>query len=64
MTVPRRIYDVTISCDGGWWLVHVPAIDGLTQASHLGDVEQMARELVAITLDVPLDSFDVNVEVQ
>jgi hypothetical protein len=34
----------------------------LTQARRLGEAEQIARSLIAVTLDVPDDSFDVTGE--
>ncbi|RXR26816.1 HicB family toxin-antitoxin system [Oerskovia turbata] len=49
--------------EGRWWMIEVPEIDGLTQARRLGDVEEMARELIAVTLDVPLDDVAVAVAV-
>lgn len=49
--------------EGRWWMIEVPEIDGLTQARRLGDVEDMARELIAVTLDVPLDDVEVEVTV-
>jgi hypothetical protein len=47
-------YAVEVSRDARWWTVRVPAIDGLTQARRLADVDQAARELIADTLDVPI----------
>ena len=54
-------YQVIATRDGRWWMISVPEIDGLTQARRLADVEQMARELIAVTLDIRLS--DVAVEV-
>lgn len=51
------------------WLIRVPGLgsypeDGLpTWARSLRDVEPMARDLIAIYLDVPADSFSVAVRV-
>ena len=42
-------------------MIRVPEIDGLTQARRLADVEQMARELIAVTLDVRLSEVSVDV---
>jgi hypothetical protein len=52
-----------------FWLVRVPGLgttkDGLpTQARTLADVEPWARDLIAVYLDVPPDSFRVKVEVE
>lgn len=52
-------YSATATWEEGWWIVTVPSVDGVTQARRLGDVESMARELVAVTLDVPLDQVEI-----
>ena len=54
-------YQVMVTRDGRWWMISVPEIDGLTQARRLADVEQMARELIAVTLDVRLSEVAVEV---
>jgi predicted RNase H-like HicB family nuclease len=54
-------YQVVITRDERWWMISVPEIDGLTQARRLADVEQMARELIAVTLDVRLSEVAVEV---
>ncbi len=56
-------YTATAAREGRWWTVTVPAVDGVTQARRLGDVEDMARELVAVTLDVPVEDVAVEVAV-
>ncbi|HEY0558965.1 MAG TPA: hypothetical protein VGD03_01695 [Frankiaceae bacterium] len=52
-------YAVEVSRDDRWWSVRVPAIDGLTQARRLADVDQAARELIADALDVPISQVAV-----
>lgn len=48
--------------DGRWWAVQVEELDGVfTQARRLDQVEFMARDAIALLLDVPPDSFDVTV---
>lgn len=54
-------YAAHVSRDGRWWMVHIPEIDGLTQARRIADVEQAARELVAVTLDVRLSEVAVDI---
>lgn len=56
-------YRANVHREGKWWLVEVPAIDGLTQARRLSEAQLMARELVAVTLGVPLSEVEVEVEV-
>lgn len=59
-----RTYEANVTLEDGWWMIHVPEIDGLTQSRRLADAGQMARELVAVTLDTPLDDIDVHVTVE
>lgn len=56
-----KTYRVIVSRDGRWWMISVPEVEGLTQARRLADVEQMARELIAVTLDVRLSEVAVDV---
>jgi len=60
-------YDVNVSRDGRWWMIEIPAIDGLTQARRVDEVEDMARSLIAVTLDlapseIELGSVSINVD--
>jgi hypothetical protein len=57
-------YTAKVTREGRWWLVAVPDIDGLTQARRIGEAELMARELIAITLDVNIDDIEVAVVVE
>lgn len=59
-----KTYEVTVTRDGKWWMVAVPAIDGLTQARRLGDAPQMARELIALEENMALDDVAVTVHVR
>jgi hypothetical protein len=56
-------YDVTVTRDGKWWMVRIPAIDGLTQARRLEEAPLMARDYIAIVLDVPIADVEVDVSV-
>ncbi|MEI2713380.1 MAG: hypothetical protein V9G04_08790 [Nocardioides sp.] len=40
-------------------MIEVPEIDGLTQARRVGEIEDQARSLIAVTLDVPLSEVAV-----
>ena len=53
------VYQVDVTRDGRWWMVSIPEIDGLTQTRRLGDAVRMAREHIAVTLDLPLSTVDV-----
>lgn len=57
----NKTYAAQVSRDGKWWMIHLPEIDGLTQARRIADVEQAARELVAVTLDVKLSEVTVDI---
>jgi glycine cleavage system aminomethyltransferase T len=52
-------YTASITRGGRWWMIHVPEVDGLTQARHLADAERMARELVAVSLGVGVDDVTI-----
>jgi len=56
-------YSVRVTRDGKWWMVAIPELDGLTQARRLAEAEDMARDYIAVTLDVPADSFSIDVEI-
>lgn len=42
-------------------MINVPAIDGITQARRYAEAEQMARELIAVTIGQPSDTINVDV---
>ena len=46
-------FDIDVTCDGGWWMVHIPELGGLTQACYPREVELMAREYIAVRLVRP-----------
>jgi hypothetical protein len=52
-------YHAKVERDGRFWLIRVPEIGRSTQARHLREVEEMARDLIAVMCDVAPDSFDV-----
>lgn len=55
-------YTARVERGDKYWLVYVPEVDRHTQARHLGEVELMARDLVAIMLEVEVDSFELVVD--
>jgi len=57
----RRHYKVEITRDGRWWMVHIPDIDGLTQARRIGEAEQMAREFIALETSTPITDVTVTI---
>lgn len=57
-----NVYRVDIERDGRWWAISVPELPGVfSQARRRGEVGRMARDAIALFLDVPLDSFDISV---
>ena len=56
-----KSYEVRVTREGRWWMIEIPELDGLTQARRLDEVEKMAREYVAVTLDVPLSQVAVSI---
>lgn len=69
-TVAVNTYTAVASPDGKYWHVLLPGLGnhperGLpTQARNLDEVEPTARDLIALWLDVPADSFAVDVQVE
>ena len=57
-------YAVSVTREGRWWMVRVPEIDQVTQARRLSEVTKAARELIAVTLDVPMSTVGVRVLVE
>lgn len=53
-------YDIEVTRDGRWWMIHVPELDLLTQARHPGEIEDMARDLIAVSTDTPIEDVSVN----
>jgi predicted RNase H-like HicB family nuclease len=60
--VEVKTYTATCQRSGKWWSISVPEIKGLhSQARRLDQVEEMARDAIALMLDVPAESFAVDV---
>ncbi len=55
-------YTATATREGRWWIITVDGI-GVTQARRIAEAADTARELVAVTLDVPLDDIAVDLAV-
>jgi predicted RNase H-like HicB family nuclease len=59
----RKTYTARCQRSGDWWAISIPELRGVhTQARRLEKAEAMARDAIALFLDVPSDSFDVRVE--
>lgn len=59
----RKTFQVNVTRERGWWMIAIPELDRLTQAKTLDKVDTMARDLIALWVDQPPDSFDVEVHV-
>ena len=56
-------YKVTAVRSGRWWAIQAPELKGVhSQARRLDQVDSMAREAIALMLQVPEDSFDLTIE--
>jgi hypothetical protein len=56
-----KSYEAIVTREGRWWMIEIPELDGLTQARRLDDVDQMAREYIAVTLDAPISQVAVSI---
>lgn len=54
-------YNVEVERDGRWWMINVPEIEQLTQARRIGEIEDMARSLIAISTDQPISDITVHI---
>ena len=52
-------YDIEVTRDGRWWMVHIPALDGLTQARFPEEIEDMARSYIALVTDTRIENVAV-----
>lgn len=57
-------YVVNVTREGRFWHIDVPEIDRVTQARNVAEIELMARDLIAIMLEVEPDSFDIDVRIE
>jgi len=58
----KKIYSAKAVRSGDWWAITIPQLRGVhSQARRLERAEGMAREAVALFLDVPPGSFEVEV---
>ena len=58
----RPRHTVLAEPSGSWWAITVAELPGVfSQARRLEGVEHMARDAIAMLLDVPADSFDIEV---
>jgi predicted RNase H-like HicB family nuclease len=58
----KAVYKAVVSRDGAWWMISIPDLNGVTQARSRDEVETMARDYIALTIDAPADSVSVDIE--
>lgn len=59
----RPRYRVTAERDGKFWFLRVPELPGVfTQVRRLEQAPEMVRDAIALMLDVPVETFDVDVQ--
>ncbi len=57
-----KTYTVRAERSGHWWALEAPAVPGLySQARRLDQAEEMARDALSAMLEVPPDSFEVEI---
>jgi predicted RNase H-like HicB family nuclease len=62
MVAAMNVYKVEIERDGRWWAISVPQLPGVfSQARRRANVDSLAREAIALYLDIPQDSFEITV---
>lgn len=56
-----NVYEAKARRDGNLWFVEIPELGLFTQARTVDEIEVMARDVIAISLEVPADSFDLDI---
>jgi len=54
-------YEITVERDGRFLLIHIPALDGVTQARFPGEVERMAGDYIAVVTETPIEDIGIRV---
>lgn len=57
----HTLRDVEVYRDDRRWMIEVPAIDGLTQARRVSEIEEQAVSLIATMLDVAPSAVQIRV---
>ncbi|MCV0334077.1 hypothetical protein [Microbacterium sp.] len=58
------VYEAVARRDGRFWFIEIPELELFTQARTLDEIDEMAREVIAISLEIPAESFGVHVGVE
>jgi hypothetical protein len=57
-------YQANVPRDGRFWYIEVPGLEGATQGRNLTEVEEMAREFIAIVTDTDVADVAVTINVE
>ena len=60
----KTTYRAVAEREDGWWIITVPELDIVTQARRVDQIEHMARDLIAVWLEVDYDTVAVDVDVR
>lgn len=61
----KQTYTVITGHEKNWWWIEILDVPGgFSQARQYRHVEQMAREVISLLLDVPEDSFDLTIKIK
>lgn len=59
----RPTYITRAERDGDWWMITIDNVPGaFSQTRRLDQIEEWARDAIALVLDVDPDSFDLEIE--
>jgi len=58
------VYEAIARRDGNFWFIQIPELDLVTQARTVDEIDDMARGVIAISLDVPPGSFGIQVGIE
>jgi hypothetical protein len=57
----RKRFVVSARHDDKWWMVESESLGLLTQARTVQEIEPMARSIISLHLEVPPESFDIEI---
>lgn len=58
-----RTWQARAQFEHGWWIITVPELDHVTQAHTMGDVDMMARDLIAVATDADARALTIELAI-
>lgn len=56
----KTTYKAKVIKDGSFWFIQLPSLENVfTQARDLDEIDVMTRDVVSLMLEIPADSFDL-----